>query len=194
MQKQEILIREYETITDQIIHWDKFFWQKSQFFLAIESVLLAGVSLRLSVEFSRAEPISDHDFVLFIVLFIFNLYLCYTWFRTSRSNREYLRVRFARALQIEQDPAMKGILKLYTYQDEMLNQPQYKKHGSNRWELHIPTIFALAWTATLVAANFDHPSCLHALASGVVSFIAVIILLVVEITGWPTPTRGWLQT
>lgn len=40
---EDMLLREYESLVSQIIHWDSHFWTKSQFFLVIESAFIAVV-------------------------------------------------------------------------------------------------------------------------------------------------------
>jgi len=192
MDNKEILIREYETITHQIIHWDKFFWEKSQFFLAVESALLAGAILELRKLFKLPSPIRASDLTILLVVVIFNLFLCYVWFRTSRSNREYLRVRFQRALRIESDPRLRGVLQLYHEQDNMLAQPQFRKHSSSKWELHIPSAFGIAWVGLLLAASLHRANYFNAGIGVTATGLVVVAVILIERTGWPTPTRGWL--
>jgi hypothetical protein len=156
VERDELLMREYETITDQIIHWDTFFWHKSQFFLAIESVLLGLIADRLSTELVDNKPMQFGLFFMFVVVTLFNFYLCYVWFRTNRRNREYLEVRFDRALQIENDPVMKDVLQLYRLEKTRLESPEYAKHSSSKWEIKLPCAFILAWVIFLLTAAFDY--------------------------------------
>lgn len=52
MNREELLMNEYESVTKLIIHWDKFFYELSKFYLVIESAILALVIGRLSDEIS----------------------------------------------------------------------------------------------------------------------------------------------
>jgi hypothetical protein len=87
----EMLMKEYQCVVEQIIHWDSHFWRKSQFFLVIQSAFIAGVLQNLKDWVVRPAPMPFLMFLLFAQLTIFNIYLCYVWFRTNRRNREYPR-------------------------------------------------------------------------------------------------------
>jgi hypothetical protein len=105
MDQAELLMKEYEACATMIVHWDEFFYETSRFYLFIESALLAVAFSLLTAQLVDEKPMRPELITLFVCLTLFNLVLCYIWFRANRSNREYLRVGFIRALEIENDPA-----------------------------------------------------------------------------------------
>ncbi len=187
MDRIELLMREYETITTQIVHWDTFFWHKSQFFLAIESVSLGLIVQRLSIEIVDNMPMHPNLFLMFVAVALFNFFLCYVWFRTNRRNREYLDVRFKRALQIENEPGIIDVVQLYRFQQATLKNPKYTKHSSSPWEIYLPIAFILAWFVSLIGAAFDS----KCLVNEVIVILAIVLVVgaIIEMTGWPVPIR-----
>ncbi len=142
MEPDEILMREYESIVKQIIHWDSHFWNKSNFFVAIQSAFIVVVLKEIKEQILGVSKIPLSFFILFIIIVtLFNIYLCYVWFRTNRRNREYVRDRTARAREIESHKKLKGILKTFRYPNERLPEC----HQSAEWEIHIPTGFIVVW-------------------------------------------------
>jgi hypothetical protein len=189
MERAELLMREYETITTQIVHWDTFFWHKGQFFLAIESVLLAVMTQQLTSEVTDTIPMLPVMFFMIAGVTLFNLFLCYVWFRTNRSNHEYLKVRFERALQLEDEPELRGVVQLYHLQLATLRSPKYVKHSSSMWERHLPSAFMLAWIAVLAVASFDSTSLVQPIVAGIVFLAAIGGIIFSEKTGWPRRIR-----
>ena len=146
--KDEKLLREYESLVLQIIHWDSHFWTKSRFFLAIESAFIV-VALQI-FKLRVLGELESHSTLMVVLIFVglLNIYLCYVWFRTNRRNREYLRIRFKRARAIENkfDEA------LQTFTDE--KKELHERHGSATWETHLATAFIIAWILLLAGAGF----------------------------------------
>jgi hypothetical protein len=145
MDAVDVLLREYEIVARQIEHWDNLFWRTSQFFLAQQSVLLAAVGGWVSGQFAEDATNLPSSWVVLAAAVISNIWLNYVWFRANRRNREYLEVRFARAQQIEDDPAMRGVLAGYRLQTATLRDPKHAKHSNSQFEIHLPTVFMLAW-------------------------------------------------
>jgi hypothetical protein len=144
--ERDILLKEYESLVAQLIHWDSHFWSKSQFFMVIQSAFIAVV-LQAFKELVASSSNKPSPTLLYLFLFIglFNVYLCYVWFRTNRRNREYLRQRSERAVQIESEL---GVLRTFTDGKEKLP----KGHGSANWETHLPTGFIIVWVVLLTGA------------------------------------------
>jgi hypothetical protein len=187
--RAELLMKEYELVTNQIIHWDTFFWSKSNFFLTIESVLLAVVVTQLYSELNNNTHMTMILFILGIFVTVFNLVLCYVWFRTNRSNHEYLKVRFERALKIEDDLALGGVVQTYRLQRELLEMPKYIKHSSSWWEINLPIIFMIAWFMSLIMMAFDSYSSINAILTSLTIVSVVSAIIFIERTGWPRPKR-----
>ncbi len=143
---RDILLKEYESLVTQLIHWDSLFWTKSQFFLVIESAFIAVVLQAFKEQVTTASnKLPPALLCLFLVAGLFNIYLCYVWFRTNRRNREYIRQRIERALQIESELGV-----LHTFTDAKQKLP--KGHGSANWETHLPTGFIIIWVVLLLGA------------------------------------------
>ena len=158
----EILMREYDSVVKQIIHWDSHFWHKSQFFLAIQSAFVIGALTILT----RQTPI------LFGVT-IFNIYLCYVWFRTNRRNREYINLRTKRAKDIEADKRLQDILRTFRSEKENLSSCR-----SAEWEVHIPIVFIVAWMALSIFA----PRCdLFTIFHRLIFFLILLSLLLFHV-------------
>jgi hypothetical protein len=139
---REILLKEYESLVTQFVHWDSLFWSKSQFFLLIQSAFIA---IFLQAFKENVTP-SQTNFpprllCLFLLIALFNIYLCCVWFITNRRNREYLQQRAERAIQIESDLKV-----LRTFTDGR-NLP--KGHRSSNLETHLPTAFIIAWVVLM---------------------------------------------
>ena len=189
MDQLGVLMHEYQTITDQIAHWDSLFWRTSQIFLVIQSALLVLVGDRLTGQLGDGATMPISLFLLFLGVGLFNIVVNYIWYRANRRNRQYLRVRFTRARQIEGDPTMRDILKLYRLEDHELRQSPRWKHGSGRFETHLPTLCAFAWMALMFAAAVLDCGCpiqllLRAsIVGGLVALMAALIA-VMEKTGW----------
>ena len=143
---QDILLREYENVVKQIIHWDTHFWTKSQFFLVIESAFVAATLQVFREQVTAQAKLPLLVFLsLFLVAGFFNIFLCYVWFRTNRRNREFLRLRFERAREIESELGT-----LQTFTNDVKKLP--KGHGSATWEIHLPTGFIVVWVLLMIAA------------------------------------------
>jgi hypothetical protein len=182
-------LREYRLLSEQIVHWDGAFWRKSQFFMAIEAVTLGFVIDRLSREFIGTKPIDHELFLMLGALVLFNFYISYAWFRTNRTNREYLNVRFDRAFEIENDLELDGVLGLYKLQRQRLAEPRYVAHSSSRWEIHLPSIFMVAWSATLMWVSVDSAEWQLWLISATVILGLFICIFIIEKTGWLNQPR-----
>jgi hypothetical protein len=189
MDRIELLMKEYETIGAQIEHWDNHFWNKSNFFLAVEAALLSAIVTRLIDALIDNKPIQPIIFFLINFAVIFNLFICYVWFRTNRTNHEYQMVRFHRAIQIENDPTLAGIVQLYHFQQDMLKHPGYVKHSSSLWEIYLPFAFIFAWIVSLIVAAYESNLCTYAIIAGFTVIFAVAAITFVEKTGWPRPKR-----
>ncbi len=153
----EILKNEYDSIVKQIIHWDSLFWHKSKFFLAIQSAFLAVVLNEVKEQILTSYKDLRSLFILFLTVAVFNIYLCYVWFRTNRRTREYLKFRIERALEIEDDKDKKlsGILRTFRYTKEHLPEC----HKSAVFETHIPTAFIVVWTILIVFVIYKFYIC-----------------------------------
>jgi ABC-type transport system involved in cytochrome bd biosynthesis fused ATPase/permease subunit len=121
MDPAELLMKEYEACATLIVHWDKSFYETSKFYLLIESALIAVVISQLSAQLIDDMPMRPELIFLFVFLALFNLFLCYVWFRVNRSCREYLKACFIRALHIEDESALNGVVKLAHFEQKILN-------------------------------------------------------------------------
>ena len=146
-----ILMAEYLAITRQIIHWDTFFWTKARFFLAAEGIALLATVDRIATAYGSTKGLDLGRFSLLLGMVLLNWFLCRVWFLTGRRNRQFLNFRFERGLQIEEDPALRGRVRLYHYQEQRLADPSLRGQFSHYSELNIPWIFAAAWLFVLVA-------------------------------------------
>lgn len=152
LQPDDILMKEYDNVVKQIIHWDSNFWHKSQFFLVIQSAIVVAVLQTLKEQFFKADPMPSTLLWLLIVTVMFNIYLCYVWFRTNRRNREYIRVRTTRARDIEADQRLQGILNTFLSDQNQLPVA----HRSAEWETHLPTGFIVIWLTLLLFAIYKY--------------------------------------
>jgi len=161
MLPDEILIKDYDSIVRQIIHWDSHFWHKNQFFLAIQSAFMVVVLKVIKEKILNVPEISLKEIslkeillkldllFLFTVVTFFNIYLCWVWFKTNRRNREYLELRMRRAREIEADSRLQGLLRTFRKDKRILHRNPFKKHGSAGWENHIPCGFIALWLVLL---------------------------------------------
>lgn len=150
MEETDQLVTEYEQIGAQINHWDSLSWQTSNFFLAVEAVFLAATVQLIYSELKEPGPSFLRVAALLLAAVVFNWIICFVWFRINRRNREYLEVRFKRALQIEAHPGI--AMRVYTQEHDQLTQPNHRRHSTKNLEKHIPTIFAAAWLVIGVGA------------------------------------------
>ncbi len=142
--RDAFLIEEYKAISDQIIHWDEFFWSKSQFFLAIESGALFAVGTWL-IDHQRVAD-ATATFLSFAVFL--NLFLSVTWLRTGRRNREFLNIRFEVGRGIEEHMNI-PLLALYSYQDWIGKERKFGGFASHVLETSIPSAFMGTWLFVL---------------------------------------------
>ena len=167
--------REYTNLPALIAHWDTHFWQKSQWFFAVESVLLAAVGIAFKDTFLAGEAPKKQAFLVLVGACVFNFWLCYVWFRTNRSNREFLGPLLVRARDIE-----KAILGddtgTFSAQRQSLISAKHERHSSHRWENHLPSGFAAAWMAALLAATWYIGRFRFAL--GGLAFSLLVLLLI----------------
>ena len=168
--------REYGNLPALIAHWDGHFWQKSQWFFAVESVLLAAVGVGFKETFLSGVPPARPAFLLLVASCVFNFWICYGWFRTSRSNREYLSPILKRARAIEA-AILEDDTGTFSAQQKSLNLPEHERHSSNRWETHLPSGFALVWAAALLAAAVYGDRLCLALS---ILFLSLVALLLIE--------------
>jgi hypothetical protein len=64
----------------------------------------------------------------------------------------------------------------FSAQQKSLTLSAHERHSSHRWENHLPSGFALAWAAALLAAAlYDHRLCL-ALSTLTLSLVALLLL------------------
>jgi hypothetical protein len=187
------MCREYESLPALIAIWGNLSWQKSQFFFAVESVFLAGIGVALKDTFVEGKAPAPAAFLMLVGACVFNFWICYVWFRTNRSNREYLNPLLQRAQEIEvallNDKADKAT---FSAQSRSLREPERKRHSSERWERHLPTGFAAAWAAALLAAAAHGPYCGWALGTLVPSLLALLLfeLFHPSRTGPTKPAKG----
>jgi hypothetical protein len=171
----EFIRAEYSSLPALIAHWDGHFWQKSQFFFAVESVMLAAIGVAFEKVFLEGAPLSRPGYWVLIFACFFNFWLCYVWFRTNRSNREFLGPLFKRARDIERLP-LEDDDGTFTAQHCSLNAPEHVRHSAHRWENHLPTGFALAWSAALVAGGFHSERWVGSLVALGVALIALRVI------------------
>ena len=168
--------REYENLPALIAHWDGQFWQQSQWFFGVESVLLGAVGVALKDTFLSGAAPSRPAFLLLVSFCVFNFWICYVWFRTNRSNREYLDPLLRRARAIEAAILENNDTGTFSAQQGSLTLPEHERHSAHRWVIHLPSGFALAWAAALLAAAlYGHRFCL-ALSTLTLSLVALLLL------------------
>ena len=185
--QRDFLLREYQNLPQLIAHWDAHFWQKSMFFFAVESLLLTAMAFTFREIFLKGVPPTIQEFHCLIGLSLFNFWLCYVWFRTNRSNREFLDPLLTRARVIEHALAASSDVKTaedrqtFTVQWQSLCEPPRDRHSSRRWENHLPTGFALSWVAALVTVAYISPERLNLCCAMCTVLLAVLTLVLVEV-------------
>lgn len=186
--KHDFMLREYEKLPQLIAHWDSHFWVKSQFFFAVESVFLAAgaVAFKKTLLQVNGDDPGVNGLVSLVGLCVFNFWLNYVWFRTNRSNREYLTHLFKRARAIERTLVATSPdippedNPIFTGQWNSLQQSESNR-GSSWWEIHLPTGFAISWAVVLVRVASFSPHWLYFdVAMGIV-LAAFIIMMLVEL-------------
>jgi hypothetical protein len=165
---------EYENLPALIAHWDAHFWQKSQWFFAVESALLGAVGFALKDTFLSGVAPARPTLLFLVAACVFNFWICYVWFRTNRTNREYLDPLLERGREIEA-AHLKDEIGTFSAQKRFQTLPKHRRHSSRRWEKHLPSGFALAWAALLLAAALY--SNRFWLALGTLSLSLVVLLL-----------------
>lgn len=189
MDRDEVLLREYETITGQITHWDTHTWRKSQFFLAIETFWLAIIVNQIIKVITDDKSLIDAKMFLIIIgVVIFNIFICYVWFRTSRRNDTYLDVRFMRARDIEKKLGMKDALHLYRDQYQKLAKLEIIKQRSRPWEVHLSSAFVVAWFLILITTSLELKATTSIIWAGIIIIIILGLIYFIEKSGWPTYT------
>jgi hypothetical protein len=196
----ELLMHEYDAISDQMAHWNNLFWQMSQFFVAVEAVSLgiAAQWLLSALESSRQANVGQAPAPVVAILCFASatsLFLCYSWFRTGRSHLEHRASLVSRARQIEDEPLLAKTLRLYHQDDAFLRDPSRRKHSCEKWIQHIPSAFMVSWLAVLAAAAaiaLSQPSIvwLELVAPVLVAIAAVVTIALAELRGWPGGWRG----
>jgi uncharacterized membrane protein len=169
----DFMIREYESLPALIAFWGNLTWQKSQFFFAVEAVALAGIGTALRETFVDGKTLGFEPFMLLLCASLFNFWLCYVWFRTNRSNREYLTPLLQRAREIED--ALAGGEATFGTQWKYLREPERERHGSERWERHLPTGLASIWAAALVVGA-SHGAWRCEVAGALLAAVIVVAL------------------
>jgi hypothetical protein len=175
-------------ISDQIIHWDTFFWTKARFFLAVEGVALLATVDRFSSILVANGSLNPSLFCLLLGMVLLNWFLCFVWLLTGLRNRHFIRFRIARALEIEDDSVLriqeKGIsrplVRLFNLQRNRLNDPQLKGKIVHHWEIGIPIVFAIAWAAILAYGIWMLQGVWwHALLASLTAITLVTIFMVI---------------
>jgi hypothetical protein len=199
-QQVELLMHEYDAISEQIIHFDSQFWTMSQFFVAVEAVSLGVVAqwllpaLQAGAQGNAAVPHSAAAAAVCMAGGV-NLFLSYSWFRTGRSQLEYTGARFERARQLEDERVLDHRLRLYHTADAYLHQPCLANHGSRWWVRHVPSAFVLSWlavlaTGALIALSQSAVVWPEVIAPAAVAAVALVMILLAEFRGWPVGSRG----
>lgn len=144
--------QEYENLPALIALYGSLQWQKSQWFFAVESLQLGGIGYVFKNTILSGIAPSRSALLLLAAACIFNFWICYVWFRTSRTTRKYLSPLLLRGGEIEaailKDP--KGT---FSSQKTYLNSAKYERHSSSAWEVHLPSGIAFVWAAALLAST-----------------------------------------
>ena len=143
--KTDIYLNEYENVVKQFIHWDVHFWQKHQFFFAIEAAFILGGSKLLLDELakpiSQVGPRSSAEMLfLALCMAILNFFLCFVWLKTSLRSRMYIDSRIERAKELEK--LIKPAVMATFSSTQMLN---LEKQKASRWENTMPKAFMGVW-------------------------------------------------
>ncbi|PJE03039.1 MAG: hypothetical protein CK427_06195 [Leptospira sp.] len=138
IRKKDILLKEYEIVSDQITYWDNQYWTKQKFFISVEGLFLSGSSFLLNNEMFREDNIELQT--LFFSLIAFNIVMCFIWFISCKRTKEYIDLRMKRAKNIEK---YIKVAKLYRYHDNKFYLKQCNFSG--KLERHIPSVFMVLW-------------------------------------------------
>ena len=168
-----LMCREYDNLPALIALWGGLSWQKNQFFFGVESVLLAGIGVVLKDTFVYGNAPPPPAFQMLMGASVFNFWICYVWFRTNRSNRNYLSPLLLRARELE--VALLNDTATFSAQLKYLLEPTRKRQTSERWERHLPTGFAVAWAAALLAAASHGPFWGLAFSTLLPSLLALVL-------------------
>jgi hypothetical protein len=141
---QQILLEKYKLLVTQIIHWDTHFWNKSKFFLTIETALLGTIGAILSPSLKGKIFESVTTPYLTIILALFNVFLCYVWHRTNKRNLQYRQLKIDEFVAIER---LMPELNLFSADSVKMMIPNSGR--SARWEMSLPFAFALLWCLVL---------------------------------------------
>lgn len=157
--KKDFLLAQYSAVSDQVIHWDTFFWSKSQFFLAVEGVAMLGIGNWL-VEQTQAPSGSPQAAagatvvgfgweppVMLGAAALLNLFLCIVWLRTGTRNREFLNMRFEIGRAMEERLSISP--GLYTYQHWKVRSGKLAGRQSHHLEILMPAAFGVLWLGLL---------------------------------------------
>lgn len=157
--KDEFLVAQYGAISDQVIHWDTFFWSKSQFFLAVEGVAVLGIGNWLVekaqlLQIGPTQPATNAaavgsswvPFAMLAAAALLNIFLCIVWLRTGTRNRDFLNMRFEFGRAMEERLRLPG---LYTYQHWKVDKRKLTGSDSHLLEILIPAAFGSVWLGLL---------------------------------------------
>lgn len=136
--KKDILMKEYEIVSNQITYWDNQYWTKQKFFISVEGLFLSGTSFLLNNQIFQVKSIRLQTLVFFLIAF--NIVMCFIWFISCKRTKEYIDLRMKRAKNIEK---YFKVTKLYRYHDNKFFLKQ--SNFSGKLERHIPTAFMVLW-------------------------------------------------
>lgn len=166
--KHELMCREYDNLPALISLFGSLSWQKNQFFFTVESVAFAGVGVAFKSTFLDGTAPAVPALVLLIGICVFNFWICYVWFRTNRRNREYVDAILQRASAIEKELVSND-------KATFSAMPKQRQHSSSRWELHIPSSFAVAWTVALLTAAWHGHHSDWAVSTLIAALFALLV-------------------
>jgi hypothetical protein len=153
----QILLSEIDNLNKQVCHYDELFWKENQFFIVVQSAFLLGIIQFLNDQFSSEEILPLPIYLVFLSVFLFNLYLCYVWFRANRRALEYITRRVNRLKQIETEKIIEGVL--YTYRGDDDKDFKLKSHPTSRWLMHIATGFIIFWIIMALFVSYKFFLC-----------------------------------
>lgn len=139
-----MLLEKYKLLVPQIIHWDTHFWNKSKFFLGVQTAFLAAFG-------AAASSIIKHEFFsksmidpILVAAGIFNIYLCFVWFKTNVRNLQYRAFKIAEFLAIERRLSVLTIFDAFAVKRFL--PPSASSSGCERF---MPLAFGFAWVFVL---------------------------------------------
>jgi hypothetical protein len=141
---QEMLLEKYKLLVTQIIHWDTHFWNKSKFFLAIQTAFLGLFGAAGSAAFKHpffCKPMIELGLV---AVAVFNLYLCLVWYKTNVRNLQYRKFKIAEFLAIE-----RRLRTLTIFDEHATRRFLPPSDSSSGWEKDMPFAFGFAWVFVL---------------------------------------------